>query len=57
MTNRENILAASGRFRAHLDVLDELLRRGDYETLLYFLRGGADKQKRIIETSNQGESL
>ncbi len=57
MTNRENILAASGRFRAHLDLLDELLRRGDFETLLYFLRGGADKQKRILQTDDQGESL
>jgi prephenate dehydrogenase len=57
MTNRENILAASGHFRAHLDLFDELLRRGDFETLLYFLRQGAERQQKIIQTPDQGGSL
>ena len=56
MTNRENILAASGRFRAHLDLLDELLQRGDFETLLTILRHGTDRQNEIIQTNEHGET-
>ena len=56
MTNRENILAASGRFRAHLDLLDELLRRGDFETLLSFLRRGTDRHNGIIQTIEHRET-
>ena len=56
MTNRENILAASGRFRAHLDLLDELLQRGDFETLLSLLRRGTDRQNEIIQTNEHGET-
>jgi len=56
MTNRENILDASGRLRAHLDLLDELLQRGDFEALLSFLRRGTDRQHEIVETSERGET-
>jgi prephenate dehydrogenase len=56
MTNRENILAASGRFRAHLDLLDELLRQGDFEALLSFLKRGTDLQIGMIHTIERGET-
>ncbi|HLE15166.1 MAG TPA: prephenate dehydrogenase/arogenate dehydrogenase family protein, partial [Anaerolineales bacterium] len=56
MTNRENLLDASGRFRAHLDLLDELLQRGDFEALLAYLRRGTDRQHEIVETSERGEN-
>jgi len=55
MTNRENILAASGRFRAHLDLLDELLRRGDFEALRSFLKSGAERQIAMFQTIEHGE--
>jgi prephenate dehydrogenase len=56
MSNREAILAASGRFRAHLDLIDELLRRGDFEILLSFLKRGAERRNGMIQSLEHGET-
>jgi len=48
MTNRANILSASRRLRVHLDTLDELLARNDYDGLMHLLTQGVSQQRKIV---------
>jgi len=46
-TNRENVLATLSCFREHLDLLADLLTRGDFTTLEELLSLGAERQKEL----------
>lgn len=62
MTNRENILCASRRFRAQLSLLEDALEQEDYVSLQNLLAEGSHQQTRIIQKppvadSNPAEGL
>jgi prephenate dehydrogenase len=54
ITNRDNVLEAVQRFKAHLGELESLLASGDFTKLEIFLRQGAERQRTITAT-RQGD--